>query len=281
MEFEDVLRSFDHVKKIKTGKRCKQTFSARCPAHRDKHNSLTISEGEDGKTLLYCHAGCSTESILAAAGLSIKNLCIGRSKLSCIDRLTWFYASEYKWTDEHDEEHRGYGEGVFCAAQYPYYNEDGKYLYTKLRFEGGSIEGKLIRYYFIDHINDKARSLKASEVDRTLYRLPQFLLLKKKARWVYIVEGEKDVETLRELGNGFGCVTTAGGAADWRPEYARYFKGLDVCILQDNDEPGEKLSKMIVRDLRPYAHFVKIVVPSNIPHGDVTDFLNGGGNEKT
>ena len=281
MDSDDLLRHFDHVIKIKTAKGCKWTCSARCPAHRDKINSLTISESNEGKILFYDHAGCELEYILAAADLSIRDISPGRAKLSCIDKLTWFYSIKYEWMDADGKKHTGYGDGVRCTAQYPYYNEDGKYLYSKLRFEGGAIAGKLIRYYFVDHINDEARALKASEVERTLYRLPQFLQLRKKAQWVYIAEGEKDVETLCELGNGFGCVTTAGGAADWRPEYARFFKGLDVCILQDNDEAGEKLSRKIVHDLRPYAHFVKIVVPSNIPHGDVTDFLNGGGSEQT
>ena len=33
-------------------------FQARCPCHDDKHASLSIADGEDGKLLLYCHAGC-------------------------------------------------------------------------------------------------------------------------------------------------------------------------------------------------------------------------------
>ena len=32
-------------------------WSARCPAHRDRVNSLSISEGADGRVLLHCHAG--------------------------------------------------------------------------------------------------------------------------------------------------------------------------------------------------------------------------------
>lgn len=45
------------------------TWRARCPAHDDRRPSLSIREGDDGRVLLKCHAGCSTEEVLAALGL--------------------------------------------------------------------------------------------------------------------------------------------------------------------------------------------------------------------
>lgn len=38
--------------------------SARCPAHGDKHPSLSLSNGADGRLLLRCHAGCDFVAIL-------------------------------------------------------------------------------------------------------------------------------------------------------------------------------------------------------------------------
>lgn len=32
---------------------------ARCPAHGDRSSSLSTAEGQDGRILLHCHAGCS------------------------------------------------------------------------------------------------------------------------------------------------------------------------------------------------------------------------------
>ena len=49
-------------------------WSARCPAHDDKRQSLSISQGKDGRVLLRCHAGCSVESICANLGISVKDL---------------------------------------------------------------------------------------------------------------------------------------------------------------------------------------------------------------
>ena len=40
-------------------------FSAHCPAHNDTSPSLSINEGEDGRVLMHCHAGCDLDDILA------------------------------------------------------------------------------------------------------------------------------------------------------------------------------------------------------------------------
>lgn len=42
--------------------------SARCPAHDDKRPSLSIAEGDDGRLLCHCHAGCEFASIMAGLG---------------------------------------------------------------------------------------------------------------------------------------------------------------------------------------------------------------------
>jgi hypothetical protein len=47
---------------------------ARCPAHADRLPSLSITEGRDGRTLLRCFAGCTTEAIVGALGLKLGDL---------------------------------------------------------------------------------------------------------------------------------------------------------------------------------------------------------------
>jgi hypothetical protein len=49
-------------------------WKARCPSHDDKNPSLSISEGKDGKVLLKCWAGCSTEGIVAKLGIKMSDL---------------------------------------------------------------------------------------------------------------------------------------------------------------------------------------------------------------
>jgi len=49
-------------------------FQARCPAHRDRLPSLSIAEGKDGRVLLHCFAGCTTNAILSALKLGRRDL---------------------------------------------------------------------------------------------------------------------------------------------------------------------------------------------------------------
>lgn len=49
-------------------------WSARCPAHDDRQNSLSVAVGDDRRILLRCHAGCGVETIAGALGLSVKDL---------------------------------------------------------------------------------------------------------------------------------------------------------------------------------------------------------------
>lgn len=42
---------------------------ARCPSHADKSPSLSIAETDDGRVLVYCHAGCGALGVLGAVGL--------------------------------------------------------------------------------------------------------------------------------------------------------------------------------------------------------------------
>ena len=46
---------------------------ALCPAHKDHKPSLSVTE-TPGRILVYCHSGCSTEAIVEALGLQMKNL---------------------------------------------------------------------------------------------------------------------------------------------------------------------------------------------------------------
>lgn len=276
-KYRDIISSLSGAKRITPDKGIREAYQCKCPCHDDREASLTVSLTDDAeKILLHCHAGCDNKDILAALGLTYTDICGNETELNCFSRLVWFYSSKAEWTDDKGAKHTGYGDGVKLVAEYPYYDEAGAYKYSKLRFEGGQIKGKLIRYYRIDRVNDEATACKSGH-DKYLYNLPDFLRYRKSAEWVYIAEGEKDIETLRKVGNGFGCCITAGGVSDWKPEHAKYFKGLNVVILADNDKAGKQAAEKIKKDLRAYAYCIKVVVPSGEDHGDVTDYLTKEG----
>lgn len=58
---ELVLRFLEHLEDAEPSR---NGGSARCPAHDDRHNSLSISASEDGRLVVYCLAGCSNDAIL-------------------------------------------------------------------------------------------------------------------------------------------------------------------------------------------------------------------------
>src|SRR4051812_31383562 len=60
----DVISKLDGVRESGDG------WSAKCPAHDDQQNSLSIGVGDGGKVLLHCHAGCPYERIAALVGLT-------------------------------------------------------------------------------------------------------------------------------------------------------------------------------------------------------------------
>jgi hypothetical protein len=59
-----------------TGVRCSGDgrWMSRCSHHDDRNASLSIREGDDGKVLLHCFAGCRTVDVVASAGLVIGDL---------------------------------------------------------------------------------------------------------------------------------------------------------------------------------------------------------------
>ena len=66
---QSILDRLDGVKAEGTGR-----WSARCPAHEDRVASLSVSRGNDGRALIYCHAGCKARDIVERIGLRVTDL---------------------------------------------------------------------------------------------------------------------------------------------------------------------------------------------------------------
>ena len=66
--FARILDRLQNVKSTSNG------WSARCPVHDDRENSLSVGEGEDDRVLLMCHAGCQTKTIVQALDLQMQDL---------------------------------------------------------------------------------------------------------------------------------------------------------------------------------------------------------------
>lgn len=65
---EEVLEALGDVRRSGEG------YAALCPSHGDtKSRHLTVSEGEDGRVLVYCHKGCTYREIFQALGMEPKD----------------------------------------------------------------------------------------------------------------------------------------------------------------------------------------------------------------
>jgi len=103
MNVHEVLGYFPSAKPSGSG------WQARCPAHDDRTASLTIREGDDGRTLVHCHAGCPTEDIVAAVGLTLRDLFVATVTTPTVKSS--------------------------IVARYPYHDEHGVHLFNVVRFD--------------------------------------------------------------------------------------------------------------------------------------------------
>lgn len=69
MSVEDLISRLSKVRRMGNDR-----WMACCPAHADKSPSLSIRELSDGRVLLHCWTGCSTEAVLDAVGLTFDDL---------------------------------------------------------------------------------------------------------------------------------------------------------------------------------------------------------------
>jgi DNA primase len=63
MSIDEILARLMNVRRGGKG------YTARCPSHQDRNNSLSVGTGGDGRTLLHCFTGCTFEQIVEALGL--------------------------------------------------------------------------------------------------------------------------------------------------------------------------------------------------------------------
>lgn len=216
--------------------------SAQCPAHEDRAPSLSIGQRKDGNgVVLYCHAGCAPEDVVTALGLTMQDL-----------------------FDEQMEKR----ERPQVVAEYPYVDEQGEVLYVVRRLEPG-YDGE--RKTFRQFRPDGTAGVKG--VRRVPYCLPEVVAGAQADATIFIPEGEKDVDSLRNL----GCIATCnvGGAGKWSDDYTRYLVGAkEVVVIADRDEPGRKHAAVVADSVQRAGIPVRILEPAR--GKDVSDHLAAG-----
>jgi putative DNA primase/helicase len=206
-----------------------------CPAHKDRHRSLSVSCGSDGRVLVHCHAGCAIDQIVAAMGLPMAALYPRSDRPSRVG-------------------------GRRASTRQTRY---------RIRMADGSHPDDVIEHVRVDYASNRKRMWwerngrrnlgDISTIDMELYRVGE-LPPSEMGDPIVIVEGEKATDALRDRGiSAVGTVTGASavpGAAALRPLAARH-----VVLWPDADESGAGHMRRLAAALEGLAAGVRVVVP--------------------
>lgn len=233
----------EFLSKLEGVKRDKNNqYTALCPAHDDHKPSLSVTE-KAGKILLHCFAGCNYKAILDELGLEDKDLFLNSKGPTNKNILT----------------------------TYNYFNAKGNLLFQVCKTS--------------DKQFPQRRPTKSGwgwglgDTKRVLYNLPEVKKAVKKGHWIFIVEGEKDVDNLNQL--GFTATCNPMGAGKWQDSYSETLEGANVIILPDNDDEGRRHALKVARSLEEKAILVKVLELPDLPEsGDVSNWINDGRTEE-
>ncbi len=150
------------------------------------------------------------------------------------------------------------------VATYDYRDESGELLYQVVRTEP--------KGFFQRRPDGSGGWVNKTAQRQVLYHLSEVL----EAPIVFVCEGEKDVETLREY--GFVATTNAGGAqAPWLAVYTEALRGREVILLPDRDRPGIERVARIARAL--VGRVARLTILELEGAKDVTDWFRSGHSE--
>ena len=229
-------------------------WMAKCPAHHDEKPSLSVRYGSDGRALLKCHAGCSVDSILEKLGLEKRDLFAHEPRLAL--------AAPPKQTPRTRRS---------IVAEYDYRNAAGGLLFQTIRYDPKDFRQRRPdgKGGWISNLTGVPRPL-------PLYRLPELTeaLARRPRRQILVVEGEKDVDSIR----GLGLLATCNpmGAGKWGQVDQTPLRDRIVVVIPDKDEPGRKHARQVARALHRIARKVRLLeLPGE--GKDVTDWIEAGG----
>mgnify|MGYP000143211821 CR=1 FL=1 len=149
------------------------------------------------------------------------------------------------------------------VARYNYTDIDGNLLNQKTRFSDKS---------FSWSHKENGKWTRGHKGNPVLYNLPAL----KSNGTVYVVEGEKDVETMKRNGFISVCGAHGAGSSKWLSQYTEALKGRNVVVIPDNDTQGKNFAVETCNALAGHAASVKMIDLTdewiNLPEkGDISD----------
>jgi hypothetical protein len=146
---------------------------------------------------------------------------------------------------------------MFQVESYPYEDRFGVLQYETVRYNfkflDGSLEldgGKPRKKFLARRQGESGEWIYKVKgfVDPVPYKQPQLLAAIRDRKRIYLVEGERKADRLRALGleatcNPFGCKW------EWTEQFVENFRGAEIIILPDHDDPGRAWTAEFVRVL--------------------------------
>ncbi len=270
---------------------------ARCPVHDDRTPSLSVrwTRGDrGGLVLLNCH-GCGARAVdlVEALGLSMADLFdeplparagalrgrAGRptdqrrsgARRGRLGRLPALLAAPGDLAPP-DAVHEW-----VTVATYPYLDAAGGLVQEVVREECTACPArhKTFRQLFV--VGGARRKRKPDGFVPVLYRLPQVLAAVAAGQPVWLLEGEKDVETAERL--GLVATTNTGGGRGFPGELAAVLRGADVRVVLDRDDAGWDRGVALHQHLGAVEATVRLFLPATTaPKSDFTDHVDAGEN---
>ncbi len=265
-------------------------YAAKCPVHDGKDfDSLSVTEAEDGKVLVRCQSkNCPFDLIVESVGLSKSDFFPDRTRKN----------SQSKKGNRRSNQRKE-------IAEYRYLDEAGEHRFSAIRYQPkkfnqcrpdgdrGRVWGLHSGWYerrpngknwtAVKGNNKRARPKPKQQggvvdwfddIRPILYRLPQ-VLSADYGDWVFVVEGEKDVDNL--INHDLIATTCPQGAKKWCKIDDSPLQGRKVAILPDNDADGMEHAQLVARSLIEKTKCVRVVELSGLrPRGDVSDWLEVG-----
>jgi hypothetical protein len=232
----------------------RRAFVVKCPFHKDNNPSFSV-ENEQG--LWNCHAGCG--------GGDVFDLLAKFEGTTAVEALKRYVPREENKagtaiSDLKSENQMAPAVTVKPVIEkiYSYTDENGTELFQCVRMKPKTFRQR--------HQRENAWQWNLEGVRRVIYRLPDVL----KAERVWIVEGEKDADNLREM--GFCATCNPMGAGKWLDSYSEDLGGKEIILCGDNDTPGQKHIEDVLASVSTRAKNVrKITLPGDFK--DASDYI--------
>ena len=261
------MRPVDVVlERVENAHKARSGYLVSCPlpdhgrGRGDINPSVSVTEGDDGRALVRCRAGCQTEDVVAAWSLTMADLFESRN-----GHKKEFHPTPPKTTATVQPCNlENYAEAKGLPIEYlrKLGLRDQKYQgQPAVRISYRSVDGaeEAVRYRTAlektEDGDDRFRWRTGSKA--CLYGLWRLNAIKK-AGYVVLVEGESDAQTLWYHG-----IAALGvpGASNWKAEWAEYLEGIEkVYAVIEPDKGGEAFMSKLAAcgTLQDLLHIVRL-----------------------